>query len=283
MMEGSEQADLHSIDLKVWRAEAYRDSFRDRRQRLNQGGFYAFTPKIEREGLEHSYYAVKPQRVPDNFSVDLGDCIHNLRSALDHLACHLVRISGGKDPGRASFPVCQDEFRQTGYAWLKEPCLHIDVRPDIRDRIDAVQPYKSTDTGSRLLTLHKLDIVDKHRSQIITALAAVNVNKTFTPATFSDAVSYPSGRVSWISPEPLQDGKKCITYTHEVPRLQVDPYLKVGVDILFGKGSPAGGQSVVTVLSDLVRLVRDEIIPMFTPFLGFGADTPWVRSLITME
>jgi hypothetical protein len=282
-MEGPEPADLHSISLKVGRAEAYRDSFDARRKRLNEGGFYAFTPKIEREGLDHSYYPVKPQRVPDEFSVDLGDCIHNLRSALDHLACHLVRISGGKDPDRASFPVCQDEFRKNGYTWLKEPSLHIDVRPDIRDRIDAVQPYKGTKTGQRLLLLHKLDIIDKHRSLIITALAAANVNKTINQANCADARRYPSGSVSWISPKPLQDGEKCITYTHEVPRLEIDPYLKVGVDILFGDGSPASGQSVVTVIADLVRLVRDEIVPDFVGFLGYGPSRPWVREFLRME
>jgi len=49
--------------------------------------------------------------------------------------------------------------------------LKIAVRPDIREWIDSVQPYKGTDTGRRLLTLHDLDVIDKHRSQLVAVFA----------------------------------------------------------------------------------------------------------------
>lgn len=277
MGNGSEPIDIHSIDLKVGRAETHQKTLKATLDRIGKFRLYRFALKIEREGLDHTYYAVKPSPVPDNFMVELGDCLHNLRSALDHLACHLVRVSRGASPNKASFPVCGQEFRTNPCTGAEEPCLQIDVTPEIRERIDAIQPYKGTDTGTRLRLLHQLDIVDKHRGQLLTAAAAGGGRRTYTLANWPQASGRAIGKLSWISEEPLQDGKPCVRFSHETPQFEIDPYLEVFVKILFSDGSPGVGQSVISVVDDLVRLVEDEIIPTFTPYLGYGPTRPWVR------
>jgi hypothetical protein len=279
---GSEPVDLHSIDLKVWGAEAHQQTLKAIVDRIGKFRLYRFALKIEREGLEHTYYPVKPAPVPDNFMVPLGDCVHNLRSALDHLACHLVRVSHGTSPDKASFPVWSREFRTNPCTGAEEPCLQLDVTPAIRERIDAIQPYKGTDTGERLRLLHKLDIVDKHRGQLLTAAAAGGGRRTYTLANWPQASGRSVGKLTWISSDPLQDGKPCVRFSHDTPQFEIDPYLEVFVKILFSDGSPGAGQGVIAVVDDLVRLVRDELIPTFTPFLGYGPTRPWVRTYTTI-
>jgi hypothetical protein len=39
----------------------------------------------------------------------LGDAIHNLRSALDHLACELVRANGGTVTDQTAFPIARSK------------------------------------------------------------------------------------------------------------------------------------------------------------------------------
>src|SRR5438128_2063569 len=47
------------------------------------------------------------ESVPKVFSAMIGDAIHNLRAALDLLACELVRLNGASDEN-VYFPFCHD-------------------------------------------------------------------------------------------------------------------------------------------------------------------------------
>ena len=47
------------------------------------------------------------EEVPDNLATIIGDAVHNLRTALDILACELVRINSG-DPEGVYFPFCRE-------------------------------------------------------------------------------------------------------------------------------------------------------------------------------
>lgn len=271
--------DLHSVDLKMWRAERHQDSLHRQLTAIDEIGVYGFESKVERDGLDHSFYPVKLRdapddvlRVPDSVLVELGDCIHNLRSVLDHLAYNLVLASEVNPDSQVTFPVCHTETVRNKCTGAEEPSLKIDVRDDIREWIDSVQPYKGTSTGKRLAALHNLDIIDKHRAHLVTMLAVGAIRKKFTAENFEAARKFPMWeRPIWKSPEPLEYGKKCLTVSYAIPQMEVDPYLRVRVEVLFGKGSPGRGESVVSVVDDLVRLVRYELIPAAWSLLGMGS------------
>ena len=97
----------------------------------------------------------------------IGDCLHNLRSALDHLAYQLVKLDG-KDPNKHTyFPIRDTPLNEKGIAKATQlrPAV---ARPDILAAVEAVQPYKMfPEPGgflySPLWILHRLDIIDKHR------------------------------------------------------------------------------------------------------------------------
>ena len=275
--------DGHSIDLKVWRAEAHQKALHDEFALIDKIGLVRFETKIEREGLDHSFHPMATPGIPDSFLAKLGDCLHNLRSALDHLAYNLVRVSGPNPDNQVTFPVCPNEFRIDKCTGAEEPALKIAVRPDIREWIDSVQPYKGTDTGRRLLTLHDLDVIDKHRSQLVAVFAATGTRKTLTHDNVSDALRFPLGRVTWLSREPLEHGKKCLTVTYEAPQLEVDPYLKIPEKILFARRSPAQGEPVISVVDDLMRLVRDKLIPASLPFFGIDSAAAHFRTIVVWK
>ena len=280
-----EPPDLHSVDLKVWRAEGHQEALQRELAAIDEVGLYGFVSKIERDGFDHSFYPISLRdvpadtlRVPDSLLASLGDCIHNLRCALDHLAYNLVRVSGLQPDNQVTFPVCHTETVRNKCTGAEEPSLKIDVRPDIREWIDSVQPYKGTTTGKRLAVLHDLDIIDKHRAQLLTVLAAGALRKKYTRDNFEAASKFPMWeRPIWISPEPLEHNKKCLTVSYAVPQMQIDPYLSIRIKVLFGKRSPARGQAVLAVVDDLVRLVRYELIPAS---LGFFNASPGPRSII---
>jgi hypothetical protein len=87
----------------------------------------------------------------------LGDAVHNLRAALDLLACDLVRLNGNSAKD-VHFPFSEAEGE-----------LELMIRKRKFDRaateavtlLRALQPYKG---GNILLrALHELDIMDKHQ------------------------------------------------------------------------------------------------------------------------
>ena len=112
---------------------------------------------------------------PDEIALAVGDCIHNLRSALDHiiyeLSCHHRQMD---HVGATGFPIYGDAkdwdakdskgTRKTSSGLYKLRAI-----PDSAlRRIEELQPYKGLDAPNwqraRLLQVHELDIADKHRN-----------------------------------------------------------------------------------------------------------------------
>src|ERR1700678_2298437 len=89
-----------------------------------------------------------------------GDVIHNLRSALDHLAHHLVLVgSPGVIPTRQiEFPIAQDFATYEAIKTRKVKGMRLAAIK----AIDALKPYKGGNDA--LWRIHELDIIDKHRT-----------------------------------------------------------------------------------------------------------------------
>jgi hypothetical protein len=55
---------------------------------------YRVPSEVKAGGYEHIWRAVEVKRPDPRLGVIIGDCLHNLRSALDHLAWQLVVLEG---------------------------------------------------------------------------------------------------------------------------------------------------------------------------------------------
>ncbi len=166
---------LLSCDLKLGRARELFDLIHD---------------EIARSMRERPFQLVK-ERCPDGswqrflftggfsdeelrrWALLCGDCVHNIRSALDHFVYGLaIRHSGVNPPPNADklqFPICQshDDFltKQRMIAPLSETAKNF---------IEGAQPYHQrpgANHSSSLGVLGKLDIIDKHRLLTVTAAA----------------------------------------------------------------------------------------------------------------
>jgi hypothetical protein len=117
---------------------------------------------------------IEPRRpVPAVLTLIIGDAIHNLRTALDHVATAPVRAGGGK-VGKLSFPFfkTRDELIKD-----KDKLGPIDkFLPGARNLIiDTIQPYPDGQ-GCDLHAMHSLDIMDKHNQLVIITTATLAAN-----------------------------------------------------------------------------------------------------------
>jgi hypothetical protein len=93
----------------------------------------------------------------------IGDCVHNLRTALDHLWCQVVLGCGGKVRRWTNFPVFDtgEELASKLNAALKDKQITVRIA---RLMLDVIKPYQGG--NDRLWSLHNLDIRDKHEMLI---------------------------------------------------------------------------------------------------------------------
>src|SRR4029078_6521508 len=107
------------------------------------------------------YYLTSVDPVPASFAIIAGDTLHNLRSALDHLAQQLYLVGTGGANGyrnQTSFLIANSakEFN-SGLAGKIQG-----MRQDPHDDIRVLEQYKGG-KGEDLWVLHRLNNIDKHR------------------------------------------------------------------------------------------------------------------------
>jgi hypothetical protein len=98
---------------------------------------------------------------PLRLGVLLGDVVHNLRSALDHLMWQVTLLDGGRPNRDTQFPVVlEDKSTFDKRAQTRIP----DLSPEHRDLVEKVQPYQVEEPKRHTLAvLNKLANVDKHQ------------------------------------------------------------------------------------------------------------------------
>jgi hypothetical protein len=114
---------------------------------------------------------------PPRLSVLAGDCLHNLRSALDHLAWILVLDNGGTPsdgPPGTRFPIIR-EVRATGTGAPRPLAIRSKVggaSARALALVEDLQPYRSAQDPALhpLAILNALSNADKHRTLVTVVL-----------------------------------------------------------------------------------------------------------------
>ncbi|MFZ1085961.1 MAG: hypothetical protein WAN35_13430 [Terracidiphilus sp.] len=218
---------------------------------------------------ERTFYLRIHKEIPSEFPALIGDIAHNLRSALDHLAWHLVQISPvvpkAKD-GSIYFPIFEDasEYRNGKMRKIQG------MSDAAIQTIDDIKPYgrldKSNPTAGignlALYWLNALDIQDKHRLLIPTWVAApghsLTKSKRAEVANVLRAV-FGSEDAPVIGPSlipsnlPLEDGSKLCT----LPISEVDDDMKFRFQIAFGEPASMRGKEIVSTLNNMHRIVKE--------------------------
>jgi hypothetical protein len=161
---------VHGYLPKLARAERQLESLNSAIAKFTESHIH--TPDLQMLDVREKRCKIEWKGVtepPIEWSVDVGEFAHNLRSALEHLMWNLVLVSDG-DPGpHTAFPVCNSEadwdaraLRSTDgpppTAGLDDKALAFvkDQQPFIRD-----QPKPG---DSAVFKLIELNNIDKHRT-----------------------------------------------------------------------------------------------------------------------
>lgn len=132
-----------------------------------------FTPDQDTGIPPHPIALLHPNNIqtvptlPFNVVTMTGDIVHNLRTALDHLAYHLVAVGMECAP---VLPLTDAEMRQIAFPIAEtfdkyeadKPKRVRRMLPEAVEAIDRCKPYKGG--SDDLWRIHELDNIDKHRT-----------------------------------------------------------------------------------------------------------------------
>ena len=221
------------------------------------------------------YYITKIRPPRPDISAILGEIIYNLRSSFDHLAYQLVLLGSAKTPSnRVYFPIADNQLT---YFKIRDSYL-MWVSPLAIAEIDSLKPYKS---GNELLwMLHKLNIIDKHRTLITagSACRSINIGATFDTKVMyehlkkvlpggTDLSKYPEVDL-FIPPAdrqfPLRQGYQLFT---DLPNAEPNKKIQFRFELGLGEKEVAYDKPLLDTLTSMVTLVESNL-PRFESFLG---------------
>ncbi len=163
--------DFTSTKAKLARAQQHLDTFESVLGSYVQSKPVSLIARPNTDGTSEDFLVSLATPLPTELDVVFGDCIHNLRSTLDHLAMALAVANGASpDDTSVSFPIFDDPAR-----------FHGNTRPGSRPGrgtgayairtlipaaqafIESVQPYNRQSESFTLTEVQYLYNRDKHR------------------------------------------------------------------------------------------------------------------------
>lgn len=224
-------ANLAGMALKLNRARDHLADLEGQMEALYLPGTIRLEHSTLDNGRVHSYAIQGLPIIPDEWAPAIGDCIHNARSALDHLAHEVVISFGGTPvygPGGTSFPITEKPGKGIRLAGLPN------LPSGLLDVLESIQPRAQQQTFIPLFlgVLGELDNRDKHRRLLLVQY----VNNR-------DALAW-GGNVT--TPRPVvdvvetgfQNGDEVVRLTYPAPVTQFDPSPRLPVHPLLEPDLP---------------------------------------------
>ncbi len=203
---------------------------------------------------------------PAHLSLIIGDCIHNLRAALDNLALELAVSHMGAQLTKSiaddsGFPIFATERTDTP-GELHKRLRGVD--PRAKAIIEGLQPYKRKDRfrGDYLWQLHWLDIEDKHQLPHV-VLFAQRGSSLFIP----DNLTGEDIQFFW---DPIENRAPIARYpAFDKTGAEVDVQITPRLDVAFGPRVPKEfrGMPVPLRLSAIHDHIVRKVLRPLRPFL----------------
>jgi hypothetical protein len=204
---------------------------------------HTYRGHIDREASRYVVTIHITRPPPIEWSVIVGDFVHNLRSALDHLVWQLVLLSGNEPvsgPGGNQFPIFTTK---PGDMRLRNNRFNRQLRGvhrSVRAAIHRIQPYRAGRDANRrpLAVLADLSNEDKHQA-ILPSYAAIPPREgqiDLYPVKLVDVEFFE--RMEVHVNKPLIDGAEVmsadIVITGPDPQVKMEGELPF--DVAFGEG-----------------------------------------------
>ncbi len=267
-----------SFSRKLDRAETHIDALEYSIKRWLQSDAYTLVKKFEPETRDQVVRAKITQPFDEGWPLLIGDAVHNLRSALDHIAYRLAydgyqaQNPGGTIPAgqqrRILFPVVAvsnddrlsvEDFYAQG---IKGQLRYVASGPAAR--IEALQPYKRSPANpcaDPLWIVNDLDIIDKHRKLHTAAIGPPLRSLQTTLGTDIKQLRVNVG--------PVENDAEVLRWNARSPSGKaVKIQAQLSRHIALAEGPPAAKQTdVIDLLRTCLRYVTDTVIPELAPFL----------------
>ena len=255
------ELDLTSVYAKLDRAnEHFKAVDAEISKWIDAGRYEPFTERGAygtRIGLAVTQVGPPPDLI--RWAVIIGDCINNLRSALDHLINAFTKVSALYTPPskkeRITFVIIDDptEFEKARNKRL----AGFDSR--FASALETLQPFKRKHPvlPPLLSIIRDLSNADKHRLLQVAGAGIANIDATF----IGDAAL--GAKVCWINPEPIQHNDVICIIESSKP----DPNLafrgiRAGVEISIWHGLREGSTDAMAERSGysaLLPLLIEEV------------------------
>lgn len=258
MNSPAESTRLIGIRAKIERANEHIQDLEARIQAFRGTNPYGVVAEDDPHSGYRTYKAKVNRPIPGDFSLVIGDALHNLRTALDHLAWQLVESNSAIPDRETCFPIYQGAPKDESQFARKVKGMS----PGAVDIVKAVQPYQTGD--DTLWHLSELDNMDKHR---ISLKAASSRQPAFLlpidiHALRAGGIINIPGSFEFCGGIDLEDGAVLAR-----ARLLADNVeFELTFEIAFGKSTVVEGQPVLPMLHQQSHLVND-IVNQFVPFL----------------
>jgi hypothetical protein len=248
---------LGGLNEKILRATRHTDALEGTVAELLQQALYvAVTENHFAEGEEEGHFAIRAYEHTlhpvNELGVIIGDVVHNLRSALDHLAWQLAILDGCEPPpALTEFPIFLKESDyeartpKTGEPRRASGLFKVrGLDPNDQAMVKSMQPFHthpSDPKGAPLWVLHDLANIDKHRICPVT-IPAVRWT-LFGDPEFSEC--------EFIRDEhfkgPYRDRDEVARYyvrkTGANPKI-VNPKIDFSYEVHFADGDPGRGKGL---------------------------------------
>ena len=249
---------LHGVRVKINRAKKHLADLNLAIAAFKARGPHSFSIEIEPETGYEVYRFREREAIPSEWGAIIGDCVHNLRSALDLMANELVIANGGTPTQYTVFPIASS--RERFYART------IQAIDGVSDRakwlIERLNPYEGG--GGPLWRLHAIDIRDKHRLLIPVAAR----HEMFFLRSHMLGPGYDHlpraprlGGTPIDRKFPLKEGDKLLIYNRPVPSSDFEDKTEFdfAFEIAFGEGQIFDGDPVLPTLHQLVDFTESVI------------------------
>jgi hypothetical protein len=201
---------------------------------------------------------------PLRWGIIVGEIIHDLRSALDHLV-HQLALTNGKAPGGISYPVLSEDpgspkaSDKTRSIWRN---LTKRIHPDDLAIIERTQPYnrENPGVGRALFGLNRLSNWDKHNAIHLSASFLADSRFGFEAIQDVELGTTEFGHVGTFENGTVVAVCPC-RFTGPNPKVKMNAQLAYGVAFLDG---PPGvkGKDVVLILMRLANFVHDILLKL---------------------
>jgi hypothetical protein len=241
--------------LKIGRADEHSKLVSEEIAAWRKGKTYEITSHRQANISDHRLVInFNSRMVRDRWALICGDCVHNLRSALDQLIYAIaVREAAGVDPPpderRIQFPITDDPTKFSEQEWRLQS-----LSQTVRTVLEGVQPYNRLHPilPPLLGILRDFDDRDKHRLLNIADHRQQSGNFK---------IDVPPGHLILnlnINKGILQDGSELMSFTVEPPSLEVKCYYDVSVTIGLSH-APGPSGVLATPIPKVLELLIEEV------------------------